>query len=203
VNKTKYASSDMEQALEAVSQMFAQVKAEPTPAEAMLWAGEIERVGPRAVIAFAHFWLAGGGQNGFLRAPRIMDLRRFCDPTWSDEVGALTRLQNLVSRFGPYCVPTERDGMDAKLAETVRLLGGWVRVCELLPDPSDDFAFRAFEKRFVSAWQQAEVRVVRGDVSAAPLLPIGSTGSQPRLAAPVETVHNDEEENSRLTAQRG
>lgn len=210
---TRHTPDEVAQAVEAVSQMFAQVKAEPTPAEAMLWADEIERIGPRAVMQFAQFWMSGGGQGGFLRAPRIADLRRFCDPTWSDEASALARLQTLVSHVGPYRAPLEADGMDARLAEAVRAMGGWARVCELMPDASDDYAFRTFEKRFSVAWQQAEARSVRGEVQNTPLLPIRS---QPAIAAPQQNARtqarldagqppcaNDDGEHHYPPSQRG
>lgn len=180
---TRHDPIELEQALEAVSQMFAQVKAEPTPAEAMLWADEIERLGPGVVMQFAHFWMAGGGQNGFLRAPRIVDVRRFCDPMWSDEAMALARLQTLVERLGPYRAPGDADGMDATLAHAVKLLGGWVRVCELMPDASDEHGLRAFEKRFASAWSQAQAAALQQRLDSAPLLPLGAQQSVEVLAA--------------------
>lgn len=165
-------ADEVEMALEAVSQMFAQVKSEPTPAEAMLWAEEIERLGPRAVMAFARFWMSGGGQGDYLRAPRIMDLRRFCDPAWIDEGVAFERLRRLVSGIGPYRVPSEKDGMTPQLAEAIKIMGGWVHVCETMPDPSDEMALRAFEKRFNVAWQQAEIGLARGNINPIPLMPI-------------------------------
>ena len=174
VTAKRVSSADLDAALEAVSQMFAQVKAEPTPAEAMLWADEIERLGPQAVQRFAVFWMSGGGQGNFLRAPRIEDLRRYCDPAWADEGLALERLKQMVVDCGPYQVPGAAQGMDERLAEAVRLLGGWPKVCEILPDASDDFAMRAFEKRFAVAWQQAQGRALRAALSHEPLRALGS-----------------------------
>ena len=156
--------------------MFAQVKSEPTPAEAMLWAEEIERLGPQAVLRFARFWMAGGGQNGFMRAPRIVDLRRFVDPTWADEALALSRLQRLVQEVGPYRVPCAQDGMDEVLASVVQHLGGWVKVCEIMPDARDEYGLRQFERKFALAWQQVEGAMVQARrLGAVRLQPIGFT----------------------------
>lgn len=180
--------AEVEAALDAVSQMFAQVKSEPTPAEAMLWAEEIERLGPQAVLRFARFWMAGGGQNGFMRAPRIVDLRRFVDPTWADEALALSRLQRLVQEAGPYRVPCAEDGMDEALAAAVQHLGGWVRVCEIMPDASDEHGLRQFERKFALAWQQVEgARVQARRLGSVQLQALGRSRE---AASPTEEASN-------------
>lgn len=167
----------VEMALDAVSQAFAQVKAEPTPAEASLWAEEIARLGPQPVLAFVRFWMSGGGQGGFLRAPRIDDARRFVDPEWMDAGSAMQTLAELVSRVGPYRVPRADEGMTTRLAESVAVLGGWPRVCETLPSQNQEFAFRDFQKRFEDAWNRAQARTVMGLPASAALAAIGQSGA--------------------------
>jgi len=172
---TKYSMEDISRAADAVSQMFAQVKSEPTPAEAALWTDEIERLGPDAVLRFARFWMAGGGQDGFFRAPRIVDLRKYFDPTWMDVDDALARLRKLVIEYGPYREPDVSDA-DAALIESICLLGGWSRVCEIMPDEKEDFAWKSFQKKFESAWQGAIASFAQGRTSAIErkkLVPLG------------------------------
>jgi hypothetical protein len=169
----------VEMALDAVSQAFAQVKAEPTPAEASLWAEEIDRLGPQPVLAFVRFWMSGGGQGGFLRAPRVDDARRFVDPEWMDAGTAMQKLVEMVSRVGPYRVPSASEGMTTRLADAVMVLGGWPHVCETLPAQNQEFAYRDFLKRFEDAWGRSQARALMGLVSSSPLAAIGqSSGAQ-------------------------
>jgi len=160
-------------ALDAISQSFAQVKAEPTPAEAALWAQEIDSLGPQPIMAFVRFWVSGGGQRGFLRAPRIEDARRFLDPDWMDADTALQRLYALVEQVGPYQAPTAQQGMTDRLAHVVAGLGGWARVCETLPGQSQEFPWREFAKRFESVWNQAQAKTLLSHQPAPPLVAIG------------------------------
>ena len=50
-------------AAEAVGQMFSQAQREITPVESGLWMVEIGRLGPERLLAFAQFWMSGGGQT--------------------------------------------------------------------------------------------------------------------------------------------
>jgi len=169
----RWPAGQVAMALDAVSQSFAQVKAEPTPAEASLWAEEIDRMGPQPVLGFVRFWMSGGGQGGFLRAPRIDDARRFVDPDWMDVGAAMQRLTEMVAHVGPYRAPSAADGMTHRLTEAVVALGGWPRVCETLPAQSQEFACRDFQKRFEDAWNRAQARSIMGLPPSAPLSAIG------------------------------
>lgn len=173
----RWPSHQIQMALDAVSQAFAQVKAEPTPAEAALWADEIDRMGPGPIMSFIKFWMSGGGQDGYLRAPRIDDARRFVDPEWMDAGAALQLMHDLVRSVGPYRVPDKSEGMSQRLQSSIAALGGWARVCEIMPEPSQEFAWREFAKRFDAAWSQAQARELMGLPPAAPLKSLAATQS--------------------------
>jgi len=202
----KWPSHQIEMALDAVSQAFAQVKAEPTPAEASLWTEEIDRLGPQPILAFMHFWVSGGGQSGFFRAPRIEDARRFVDPEWMDGEAALQRLYGLVAEVGSYRVPTAQQGMTARLAHAVAALGGWSRVCETLPDQSHEFAWREFGKKFDMAWNQAQGRSLLAHQPAPVLVALGQAQARSAMDSAAARVPQrfvaDERANPSYANQR-
>lgn len=186
-------------ALDAVSQVFAQVKAEPMPAEASLWTEEIERLGPQAIMAFLRFWISGGGQAGFFRPPRIEDARRFADPNWMDAATALQRLYLMVEQVGSYRVPTAQQGMTTSLAHAVVALGGWARVCETLPSQDLEFACREFTKKFDMAWNQAQAAGLLTHQPAPVLVAVGQARpAQPGTALAAEGAASREPADERM-----
>lgn len=167
-------TSDLKgRAMEAVAEAFAQVKCVPTPAESLLWVDQIELSGPQSVLAFMHFWMSGRGQDGYLRAPRVADFEAFMSPQLMDAAAALGVVRRMVASVGPYRVPALSDGASAEVCAVISALGGWVKVCETLPDSSQEHSSRVFERSFQSAWAQVKIQCARGLVAAQPLVAIG------------------------------
>lgn len=181
-------------AAEAVGQMFSQAQREITPVESGLWMVEIGRLGPESLLAFAQFWMSGGGQTSsgqmFARAPRIDDFRRYADPSYVDEQRALELLQELVRTVGPYIDP---DIADPRLRAAVHSMGGWARICQDLPSRTEDFAFKRFSDVFRQAWTVAQGMEVRGELAAPPLRGLVAAPNQLRLSAQPEAVHSGQE----------
>lgn len=171
----KDSADDIEKAGEAVAQLFSAAGKEMTSMEVALWLREIARFGARPVLQFAEFWMQGGGQSErFRQAPTIEDFRRRADPGYVSEHDALERLRLEVASCGPYAAPAIED---ARLKAAVLLLGGWAKVCQDMPDASDEFAARRFAERFARIWVQAEGMALRGEVNAAVPL-VGLAGSR-------------------------
>jgi len=162
---------DLEVASELVAQLFTSMGKEMTPLEVNIWTRAVATYGPDHIKAFAEFWMEGGGGQGkFRRVPTIEDLRRRVDPCFCSAEDALERLRAEVARTGPYATPAIAD---PRLKACVILMGGWPKVCQDLPDASEDFATRRFAERFASAWVQAEGKVMRGETFASPLIGLG------------------------------
>lgn len=143
-------------AMDAVAQMFSASKAVCTPLEGQLWGVEIERLGDDRLMAFAAFWLSG--ESGCNRAPKVQDFKKYCDPAFLDESLAFDELIKLVRLVGPY----ESPKTDARLDAVIHKLGGWVEVCQSLPDPSDDFKIKRWKERFSVAYQGALAAQIQG-----------------------------------------
>lgn len=154
-------------AAEAVSQLFSAANAEMTKIEANLWMCEIERLGPGATLSFVEYWMSGGGQDSFRRPPKIEDLLSRVDPHHVGSSGALEALRQEIQQYGPYVNPPIEN---KKLRATVLALGGWAKVCQDMPDASEDFASRRFSERFRAAWAQSEALAVQKRLSPTPLL---------------------------------
>ena len=163
--------ADVELAREAVAQMFGVSKTDMTEVEVNMWRYEIDRCGPALMLKFVRFWIGGGGQGTFMRAPRIDDFLRRVDPEFVSADDALTLLRNLVRKIGPYSDP---DISNAKLRLAVMELGGWAKVNQDLPDSSEEFASKRFAERFKTAWLQSEAAEIQGRLSCEPLLGIAS-----------------------------
>lgn len=172
----------LEAAQETVSQMFSAAnKAEMTTIEGALWTREIERLGPGALLAFAEFWMSGSGQGGYRRPPTIDDFLLRADPAYINAAMALHHLAEAVRTTGPYSDPRIDD---PKLRAAVTQLGGWARVCQDMPDPASDFAYKRFAERFRAAWTHSEGLQVRNCLAATPLQGLISAPRQFALSAP-------------------
>lgn len=145
-------------AAEAVAQTFSAAKQEMTQIEINLFLNEIHRLGPEAVMSFVKFWIGGGGQGSFRRAPTIEDLCAYTDPNYISSASALEVLRSLVASTGPWQDPAMQD---SKMREAVTHLGGWAKVCSDMPDPADDFAYKRFAERFRAAWSRSEALAVQ------------------------------------------
>lgn len=172
--------NDFRTASETVSQMFSAVnKAEMTVIESNLWSREIERLGPAALLSFAEFWMSGGGQGNYRRTPTIDDFMMRADPSYVNAATALDRLIEEVRRSGPYNNPTIED---LKLREAIARMGGWAKVCQDMPDPSSDFAFKRFSERFRAAWTHSEALQVQHKLNPPALLGLVASPGQIKLA---------------------
>lgn len=167
---------------EGIAQLFATVKADLTSIEANLWIREITRLGPKLALSFTEFWMSGGGQGDYRRAPRIDDFLRRADPEHVSAEDALEVLRAEVARCGPYNTPKIEN---MKLKAAVVRLGGWAKVCLDMPEPSNDFAFKRFAERFRSAWIFSESLQVQNKLSDVPLLSLSAAPNQLLLSAGV------------------
>lgn len=180
---------------EAVSQLFAVSKTDMTSLESTLWAREIQRIGPAAVMAFAEFWMMGGGSSsGHRRAPTINDFRTFTDPKFVSAATALDLLRAEVVQTGPYASPKITD---SKLIEAVTHMGGWAKVCQDMPEPTEAFAWKRFGEVFNKAWTRSEGLQVQNRLAPQPLLGLIAAPRQlQRLPAP----HQEKDEAPALPA---
>lgn len=168
--------------LEPVAQMFTQAKAVLTPLEAQLWELEVQRMGAQRLLEFAAFWMRG--EVGVSRAPKVTDFLRYFDPHHLDESLAYDTLVAWVAQIGPYADPPS---VDPRLNAAIHHLGGWVQVCQTMPDPSDDFRVRRFRERFSGAWKSAQAAVIQG--VSLPHRPLGlcsAPGQLRQIASSVE-----------------
>lgn len=171
---------DFRTASETVSQMFSAVnKAEMTVIESNLWSREIERLGPTALLSFAEFWMSGSGQGNYRRTPTIDDFLMRADPAYVNAASALDRLIVEVRLSGPYNNPTIEN---PKLREAIAHMGGWAKVCQDMPDPSSDFAFKRFSERFRVAWTHSEALQVQQKLNPPALLGLTASPGQIKLA---------------------
>lgn len=167
-------------AAESVSQLFSQAKAELTPIEASLWTREIDKFGPLAMLSFVEFWISGGGQNAYRRAPRLEDFWVRTDPNYVGAETAVEWLRAEVAKTGPYLNP---EIADYRLRASIVRLGGWAKVCQDMPDPSDDFAYKRFTERFRAAWVYAEALQVQKKLDPPALLGLIAAPTQLLLVA--------------------
>lgn len=166
-------------ATETVSQMFSAVnKSEMTVIETNLWTREILRLGPTALLSFAEFWMSGAGQKEYRRTPTIDDFLKYADPAYVSAACALDRLTAEVRRCGPYSDPVIDD---LKLREAIVQMGGWAKVCQDMPDPAQDFAFKRFAERFRSAWTHSEAMQVQKKLAPPALLGLIAAPAQLKL----------------------
>lgn len=166
-------------AAEAISQLFSAAKAELTTIEANLWIREIERLGPEVSLSFVEFWISGGGQGSFQRAPKLQDFLHRADPLYVSAETALEILRVEVASTGPYSNP---EIADHKLMAAVARLGGWAKVCQDMPDPSAEFAYKRFTERFRNAWMHSESLQIQKKLNPQPLLGLIAEPGQLRLA---------------------
>jgi len=181
-------------AAEVVGQMFSQAQREITPVESSMWIVEIGRLGPERLLAFARFWMSGGGQTSsgqmFARVPRIDDFRRYADPSYIDEQRALELLYEIVRTVGAYADPNISD---PRLRAAVHSMGGWARICQDMPSRTEDFAFKRFSDVFRQAWTVAQGMEVRGELAAPPLRGLIASPNQLRISAPADLAQADRE----------
>lgn len=184
-----YEPSASEQAAiagESIAQMFTSVRAEMTNIEVILWLRQIDRLGGARVMAFVEFWMSGGAQGSYRRVPTIEDLLSYADGEYVSAAQSLELLRQHVSSCGPWSNP---DIKDAKLIEAISYLGGWAKVCQDMPDTSDDFAYKRFGERFKAAWSRSEALLVQKFLSPMPLLGLLESPGQLRLeAAPADSA---------------
>jgi hypothetical protein len=76
-------------------------------------------------------------------------------------------VQRAVERVGPWENPRFED---PAIAQAIVFMGGWVKVCEEFPQPSDRFAMQAFHQRFEAALRSAQAEVARLHLREVPLL---------------------------------
>lgn len=174
----------LQKAYAAVGNAFSAAKAEATEAEIALWSEAIRRVGPDAALSFMGFWLSGGGQDKYARAPRVNDMLEFVDPNYVNAVTGLGQLRDLVASVGPYQSPNVLSPM---LRAAVLRLGGWAKVCEDMPDPIDEFAWKRFQDRFELSWRYSEALAVQGLLNPPAL--IGLVDASQALPAVTHHTH--------------
>lgn len=159
-------------AAQAVAQLFSMAKQEMTPVESTLWLQQIGKFGPQTMLAFVAFWASGAGQGSYLRAPLVEDFLLRADPMHVGPQTVMAQLYDLVVNCGPYTAPTTKN---MKLQSVIVSLGGWVKVCEDMPIPTDDFAWKNYEQRVKTALLQSEAKQVQLLLQPANLLGLSGT----------------------------
>jgi hypothetical protein len=144
-------------ALKALSDIMGLYGKDMGSFEAGVWVKIIREFGDDAVIQF----LSRHAQTSVF-APKPADIMQALMPGRATAQAALEELIRAVNHYGPYRSPKLRD---RALAEAILILGGWVRVNELLPDPVNRFEFDDFSKRFDLCYRQACARLMVSEKS--------------------------------------
>lgn len=179
-------------ALTMAIELSAMAHHECTETEMRLWLSSIERFGDEAVVGYLTHWMGSGG--GYWPSPLV------CQRVLSGRCGgadeALIRVHEEVASVGPYASPAFDDPV---IEEAIRLLGGWLKVCETMPEEAAAFAWKEFSKSFQAAYATADSRAARGqiDVSARPLLGLVDASRQLGRAAQTLALSGAPVEESR------
>lgn len=128
--------------------------------EREMWNELITRFGDQAIIDYLRRHVSMSKY-----APHVSEALEFLGAS-NSAASALLVLQREVQRVGSWQSPKFDD---PAVAHAVSIMGGWEKVCQDLPDPSDRFAYGAFQERFEVALKAAQSEVTRG-ASVAPLL---------------------------------
>lgn len=132
--------------------------------EATAWTQMVDAYGDDAVVRFVNWHIR---TSPFF--PSVSAGYQFLSCGFGEPSAAMARLCEAVRDSGPYVSPDFRG--DLPLGQAVLELGGWARVCELLPDPvarSMDFA--VFEKRFSDIYRRCVSKVAMGQVDTRALV---------------------------------
>lgn len=84
--------------------------------------------------------------------PQIADVLKLLGaPVTRGASAALSNLNRLVRKYGPYRSPQIDD---TPLAMAIEELGGWLQVCQMLPDPaSNEMQYEKFTRRFGQVYE--------------------------------------------------
>lgn len=139
---------------------------EMTGLEATLWKAMIRDFGDEAVIRF----LIRHSETSVF-APKPSEANMALCPGRDNAAYAFEEVLRKVASCGPYISPKFED---ATISNAIHLMGGWVKVNEQLPDPSNRFDFESFSKRFLILYQQSCANRLRGLDDSGPLLGLHS-----------------------------
>lgn len=125
---------------------------ELTTLESVGWLKLIAEFGDEPIVRF----LAAHMERSAF-APKLSEALDALRPNTNSAQGAFEELHRAVQQRGPYRVPTFTS---QAIAGAVLLLGGWTKVCELMPDPASRFDYEAFFKRFEVCYRQAAAQLM-------------------------------------------
>lgn len=94
---------------------------------------------------------------------------------------AFERAMAAVAEVGPYVSPNIAN---ASVAQTIQLMGGWVKFCEDAPDSSETYKYRVFRDRFMALYAVADNQVNVEQRSPNPLIGLSARGGRPAPPAP-------------------
>ena len=137
-------------------------RAELTSLERDFWVNMIDEFGHEAIIKFLTHHVQ---TSQFF--PKPVDVIRTLRPGAGTTDSALAELVKAVIKFGPYRTPRFSD---PALSQTVEDMGGWMRLNEILPEPSSRIEFDNFSKRFDTAYRKAVAQVMYLQVDQSPLI---------------------------------
>ena len=164
-------------ARDAFAQVAGYYRHEPTLFEVGSWDRLINEFGDEAVSRFLFRHME---RSSFM--PKVNEALELLDPHRGSDMQLLERLRDLVCIYGPYKTPVLAD---KSMALAISKLGGWVKVNEDLPDPSNDFLYSAYFKRFQAARREAEASLVRDPALPVPA-PAGLIGTTPQAVRALE-----------------
>lgn len=133
--------------------------------EAYLWKTEVfERYPARQVIGALKLYMEGRG-TGKRFMPMYGDILEILEP-----VSEVMIIERAIKSGSPYVAPSFEDPV---ITQAIQNMGGWPRVCELLPDSTaNSFDYDRFVKQLEKAVQSAKQEVLSRGVIPPPLLGI-------------------------------
>lgn len=137
-----------------LSDVFGLYGKELTDLETTIWNGMIKNFGDEPVIKF----LIRHAETSVF-APKPAEALKMLRPGANNALAAYEELTRAVGSCGPYASPTFEDSV---IAGAVVLMGGWIKVNETMPDPTNRFDSEAFFKRFEVLYEQSRADLMMG-----------------------------------------
>lgn len=153
-----------------LAQVMALFNRDMTDLEIMIWRKMISDFGDAAVIRFL---IAHTERSNF--APKPAEALQMLRPGQDNPMVALEMLRSAIAKEGPYNSPVFSD---PAIPGAVEALGGWAKINEEFPAPTEQFAYQNFYKRFEAVYKQAQADLMIGVKKPVQLLGLHSVGKQ-------------------------
>ena len=134
-----------------LAQVMALYKTELTSLERDIWISMIDEFGHSSIIKFLTVHIQTSQFS-----PKPADCIRALKPGMGTSEAAMDELVKAVIKYGPYRIPRFAD---VSLGPAIEAMGGWLKVNETLPEPSNRMEFEAFFKRFDVAYRKVHAHI--------------------------------------------